>query len=199
MLMAARAEMATGASSLRTISEADLNAGSVTIEAAEDTDLVLTTFGVPEEPGPAGGQGYALTREYFSLDGELVSPSEVAQNTRMVVVLQVTPEAERTARLMIDDPLPAGFEIDNPNLLQSGSIAAMDWLDVTTDVEMTEFRTERFRAAVDHSGKGVISLAYIVRAVSPGEFHHPAALVEDMYRPAFRAWTDTGRVVVFGR
>jgi uncharacterized protein YfaS (alpha-2-macroglobulin family) len=39
-------------------------------------------------------------------------------------------------------------------------------------------------------------LAYIVRAVSPGQFHHPAATVEDMYRPEFRAWTDSGRVEV---
>ena len=39
-------------------------------------------------------------------------------------------------------------------------------------------------------------LAYIVRALSPGSFHHPAPSVEDMYRPDFRAVGDTGRVVV---
>ena len=32
----------------------------------------------------------------------------------------------------------------------------------------------------------------MVRAVSPGSFHHPAASVEDMYRPAYRARTDAG-------
>jgi uncharacterized protein YfaS (alpha-2-macroglobulin family) len=35
-----------------------------------------------------------------------------------------------------------------------------------------------------------------VRAVSPGTFHHPAATVEDMYRPDFRARTDAGVVAV---
>ena len=97
---------------------------------------------------------------------------------------------------MIDDALPAGFEIDNPNILRSGSRAALDWLSVDEEVDNAEFRTERFLAAVDHSGKGEVRLAYIVRAVSPGIFHHPAAIVEDMYRPEFRAWTDTGMVQV---
>jgi uncharacterized protein YfaS (alpha-2-macroglobulin family) len=32
--------------------------------------------------------------------------------------------------------------------------------------------------------------------VSPGSFHHPAASVEDMYRPEMRARSETGRVVI---
>ena len=45
-------------------------------------------------------------------------------------------------------------------------------------------------------GDDRIRLAYIVRAVTPGDFHHPAASVEDMYRPTFRAQTASGRVSV---
>ena len=97
---------------------------------------------------------------------------------------------------MIDDPLPAGFEIDNPNLLRSGAVAALDWLEVEDDPAMAEFRADRFVAAIDWAEAGSFRLAYIVRAVSPGRFHHPAATVEDMYRPEFRAWTGTGRVEV---
>ena len=199
MLMASRVELIGDSPGVRTVTEADIARGAVKIEADEDTDLVVTTYGVPDTAEPAGGQGYTLTRRYYSMDGEAVSPAETAQNARLVTVLEVTPTGERAARLMIDDPLPAGFEIDNPNLLQSGSLAALEWLRTTDNVAMTEFRTERFRAAVDHSGKGAVRLAYVVRAVSPGAFHHPAAVVEDMYRPAFRAWTDTGRVEVVAR
>ena len=36
----------------------------------------------------------------------------------------------------------------------------------------------------------------MVRAVSPGTFHHPAASVEDMYRPDFRARSDAGTVTI---
>ena len=96
---------------------------------------------------------------------------------------------------MVNDPLPAGFEIDNPNLLQGGDIDTLDWLK-TVRAENAEFRSDRFLAAVDWRSDEPFRLAYIVRAVSPGQFHHPAALVEDMYRPQMRAHTDASRVIV---
>ena len=40
------------------------------------------------------------------------------------------------------------------------------------------------------------TLAYIVRAVSPGTFVHPAATVEDMYRPERYARTSAGTLTV---
>lgn len=97
--------------------------------------------------------------------------------------------------MIVDDPLPAGFEIDNPALLRAGDIAALDWLQ-TAETESAEFRTDRFIAAMDWQGAEPFRLAYMVRAVSPGDFHHPAALVEDMYRPEYRAVTATGRMSV---
>ena len=96
---------------------------------------------------------------------------------------------------MVDDALPAGLEIDNPNLLRAGDIAALDWLDPATP-EHAEFRDDRFLAAVNLRDEDPFELAYILRAVTPGRYHHPAALVEDMYRPALRATTASGRITV---
>ena len=39
----------------------------------------------------------------------------VRAGARFVTVLRVSPHEAIGARLMIRDPLPAGFEIDNPN------------------------------------------------------------------------------------
>ena len=97
---------------------------------------------------------------------------------------------------MVNDPLPAGFEIDNPNLLRSGDVKSLPWLNTDANVRNSEFRDDRFLAAVDHYGKKEFQLAYILRAVAPGDYHHPAASVEDMYRPFYRARTDEGRVQV---
>jgi uncharacterized protein YfaS (alpha-2-macroglobulin family) len=36
------------------------------------------------------------------------------------------------------------------------------------------------------------TVAYVVRAVTPGIYAHPAASVEDMYRPQLSARTATG-------
>jgi hypothetical protein len=159
--------------------------------------LTLTAYGVPEVPGPAGGNGYAITRSYYTEDGVAVFPSNgVTAGDRFVVVLEVIPFGTAEARLMVADPLPAGFEIDNPNLLRGGDVGGFDWLDVQNDVAHSEFRQDRFLTAVDWSGSNTLRLAYVVRAVSPGSFHHPAASVEDMYRPDYRAQTDAGRVVI---
>ncbi|MEJ6398339.1 alpha-2-macroglobulin family protein [Yoonia sp. 208BN28-4] len=160
-----------------------------------DTEITVTTFGVPSEEVPAGGNGYAIRREYFTTDGVAVKATNVAAGTRLVTVLTVTPFGRQEGRLMVNDPLPAGFEIDNPNLLQGGDIRSMDWLSPIRG-ENAEFRSDRFLAAVDWRSDNPFQLAYIVRAVSPGNFHHPAASVEDMYRPQLRARTDASRVVV---
>jgi hypothetical protein len=161
-----------------------------------DTTLTVTTYGVPTEAEPAGGNGYAITRRYFTLAGEPVTLDQVAAGTRLVTVLEVTPFAYGEARLMVSDPLPAGFEIDNPNLMSAGSTAELGWLDALADVRHSEFRQDRFLTAVDWMSDQPFRLAYVVRAVSPGSFHHPAASVEDMYRPDFRARSETGRVTI---
>ncbi len=163
---------------------------------AQATILTVSTFGVPEVPEPAGGNGYAITRTYYSLDGVEVDPGRVAVGTRLVTVLAVTPFGSGEARLMVTDPLPAGFEVDNPNLLRAGQVGALSWLTPEEDVRHAEFRQDRFLTALDRDTDAPFTLAYIVRAVSPGTFHHPAASVEDMYRPTFRAVGATGRITV---
>ncbi|WP_425050963.1 alpha-2-macroglobulin family protein [Psychromarinibacter sp. S121] len=165
-------------------------------EGANETTITLTTFGVPEVPAAASGKGYSISRRYFDMDGSPVDPSEVEQGTRLVAVLTVTPHAEAEARLIVDDPLPAGFEIDNPNLMRGGDVQALNWLDLEEDVRTAEFRQDRFVAAIDWFTDEPFRLGYIVRAVSPGDYHHPAASVEDMYRPEYRAHSDAGRVTV---
>ena len=97
---------------------------------------------------------------------------------------------------MVSDPLPAGFEIDNPNLITGGSLTNLDWLGLESDVAHSEFRQDRFLTAIDRYGNETFRLAYIVRAVSPGTFHYPAASVEDMYRPDYTAHTDTGTLTI---
>lgn len=161
-----------------------------------DEVITLTRFGRRDGATEAFGNGYRINREYLTLDGTLVDPAQVAQGTRLVTLLTVINTGAPHGRLMIDDPLPAGFEIDNPNLLQSGDIRALDGIDVGYSPEMSEFRAERFLSAIDMRGQERIRMAYIVRAVSPGDFHHPAAMVEDMYRPTYRAQTASGRISV---
>ena len=158
--------------------------------------VTLTRYGQAEGATLAGGNGYRISRSYMTLDGLPADPAEVTVGTRLVAVLSIVGFTDRSARLMVNDPLPAGFEIDNPNLLRGGDIGALGDLGLTDYADHTEFRQDRFLAAVTHQGGDPLRLAYILRAVSPGGFHHPAASVEDMYRPQFRAQTASGHVVI---
>lgn len=163
----------------------------------DNVSAVLTTVAAPVQPLPAGGDGFAIERSYYTLDGEPATISEARQNERYVVVLKVTQDNAWPSRVLVTDLLPAGLEIDNPSLVNSASLENFDWIG---DVEAahTEFRSDRFVAAFDRSGTSGndITLAYVVRAVTPGTYDHPAASVEDMYRPQFSARTATGRMQV---
>jgi uncharacterized protein YfaS (alpha-2-macroglobulin family) len=179
---------------VRRLEDADPTASVIENVSAIAMDVTMTAYGVPEVPPPADGYGYAISRTTYTMDG-VPFEGNAASGDRMVVVIEVKPFEPIGARLIIDDPLPAGFEIDNPNLLRSGEVGALDWLQ-TADAQNAEFRSDRFIAAVNHSGTDPFRLAYVVRAVTPGTYHHPAATVADMYRPEYRANTETGAVTV---
>ena len=101
-----------------------------------------------------------------------------------------------SGQFMVDDPLPAGFEIENPDLSQSGDTSDLSWLKVDQPTHV-EARTDQFVAAFRFSSDTAsFSTAYMVRATSPGSFVLPGATVEDMYRPDLRANTDAGTVEI---
>ena len=164
---------------------------------SEPVSAVLTTVAAPIDPLPAGGDGFAIERTYYTLDGEEANVTEAQQNERYVVVLKVTEHNNWASRIIITDLLPAGFEIDNPSLVDSAKLANFDWLG-ETEAAHTEFRYDRFVAAFNRSegDNRDVTLAYVVRAVTPGTYDLPAAQVEDMYRPQYSARTATGRMQV---
>jgi hypothetical protein len=165
--------------------------------ANEAVTAVLTSVASPKEPLTAGGDGFEISRAYYTLDGEEANVSEVRQNERYVVVLTVKPKNDFQTRMMVTDLLPAGFQIDNPGLVNSASLGNFDWLPETQAAHL-EFRYDRFMAAIDRypGDRSDVTLAYVVRAVTPGSYDHPAASVEDMYRPQLYARSAAGKMKV---
>ncbi|RVI72963.1 alpha-2-macroglobulin family protein, partial [Sinorhizobium meliloti] len=166
-------------------------------EGTDAVSAVVTTVAAPAQPLSAGGEGFTIERSYYTLDGTAANVSEARQNERYVVVLKVTETNDWPSRVLITDLLPAGFEIDNPSLVDSAQLSNFEWIG-EVQAAHTEFRSDRFVAAFDRStgDNREITLAYVVRAVTPGTYDHPAANVEDMYRPQFSARTATGRMEV---
>jgi uncharacterized protein YfaS (alpha-2-macroglobulin family) len=182
----------------------DLASGPIRIRNLSDypNDARVTLSGVPVTPEPASGNGYAIERRAYDMEGnelDLSTPMPLGQ--RLVMVLTVVPDSTvpSFARLMIDDPLPAGLVIDNPNLLTGADVANLSFLTLQEKTPFSEFRADRFLTAVDAKSDGsAFSVGYMARAVAPGSFAWPAAIVEDMYRPYQRGRTGSGRLLVEG-
>ncbi len=189
---------------------------TVANEGDAPVDAVVTVIGAALTPEPAASKGFTLERSYYTLDGtpvELGSATggnaQVKQNDRFVAVVKFE-AIEPGGRILLVDRLPAGFEIENPRIVDSGDVKSLPWLKTSLRPVHSAFRDDRFVAAftlptrqpqngADGKPEGPatsITVAYIVRAVTPGTFVHPAATIEDMYRPERYARTPAGNLTV---
>jgi len=163
-----------------------------------NVQAVVSVSGSPLIPEPAAEQGFKIERSYHSVDGETVDPSKSKQNQRFVVVLKMTEPDPQFGRVIVADYLPAGFEIDNPRLVSSGETGTLAWITDAAEPVTTEFRDDRFTAAFNRNkdSSPVFTVAYVVRAVSPGRYVLPQAKVEDMYHPDRLGRTPTAAIEI---
>jgi len=209
---------------VRPVTPAEVKDGALVIsnEADAPIDAVVSVIGAAMTPEPAMSKGFTIERTYYTLDGKKVDLASASggqatlkQNERLVVVLKVA-SPDMGGRILVVDRLPAGLEIENPRLVDSGDIKTLDWLKATVKPEHTDFRDDRFVAGFDFFGSGEgrrgrhdadsdeesrdplnsATVAYLVRAVTPGSFVHPPATVEDMYRPDRFARTASGQLEI---
>ena len=76
-------------------------------------------------------------------------------------------------------------------------VADMQGLPALSPTRYADALDDRFVAALDIDGEARgFALAYLVRAVTPGQYRLPAVAVEDMYAPQFRGRAAMGSVVV---
>jgi uncharacterized protein YfaS (alpha-2-macroglobulin family) len=158
----------------------------------------VSITGVTQADLPAQSNGYAVSRAIYRRDGSPVDLAKIRQSEVFVVVIKGSrTDAARAARTLVIDLLPAGFEIETAGGTGGQSLANYSWLKDTTDTAYSEARDDRYVAALDlPEGKKEFMLAYVVRAVTPGEFKYPGLAVEDMYEPETAGRTAAGKLVV---
>jgi hypothetical protein len=171
---------------------------AITNSGEGNVQAVVSVSGAPLTPEPAAERGFKIERSYHTLAGEPADPAKTKQNQRFVVVLKITEPQPQFGRVIVADYLPAGFEIDNPNLVSSGETSALSWIADGVEPVNSEFRDDRFTAAFERKADAspVFTVAYVVRAVSPGRYVLPQAIVEDMYRPDRFGRTSTGTIEI---
>ncbi|MBI5166090.1 MAG: alpha-2-macroglobulin family protein [Magnetospirillum sp.] len=188
-------------------------ARGVTVRNAGDGEVfrVVSAEGVPAQPLPASGTGMTLTKQVFTLDGRPADLAALRRNDRLVVVVKGHVADKVRGDYAVLDLLPSGWDIEGVLRPEQPGYA---WIGTLSEAEMRQARDDRFVAAVampnwemDRSDADAptrrrnsetwdFTVAYTVRAVTPGSFALPAAVAEHMYVPRMRARTEMGRLVI---
>ena len=184
---------------------ADIVGGELLIRNTHDRDvwLTLTVSGQPTEMEAGRSEGAKLFKSVFGMDGTPIEDGRIARGERAIILLEAEARSSDAAMWVLADLLPAGFEIERivaPS--DAGDSGPFAFLGELNEVDLAEARDDRFVASWrTESGRGYLyqrkrRVAYLVRAVTEGDFAFPGAHLEDMYRPSRMASTDGGRLVV---
>ncbi len=187
-----------------------LQAGDLTAGLAVENlgnRLLWTSLGIsgyPAKPPEPVANGYRIERHYYDREGRPLDIGKLRSGDLVLVHLAID-APRRMADTLVVDMLPAGLELENQNLEHSIRLdqfridgKTIPELQTETDIVHQEYRDDRYVAAIDHGSYGQRShLFYLARAVTPGRYRVPPPLVEDMYRPRYRAVGETvGEMVV---
>ena len=140
----------------------------------------------PIQPAEAREEGIAVLKTLQPADGSGPTDGTFRAGELIEVTLQIVTPIERTF-VVVDDPLPAGFEPINLTLealrqrmpRQSRSRQEMWW----QGFQHVEKRDDRVLLYADYLAPGVHTYSYLVRAITAGTFTMPATYAEEMYTP----------------
>ncbi|MGB3626713.1 MAG: alpha-2-macroglobulin [Henriciella sp.] len=156
--------------------------------------------GAPSSPPAATSSKVRVQKAIRSISGGNVDLGDINQGDQLVVSMLITPEQRRTNPMIVADLLPAGFEIETvlkpaDGAREGSTDGAFSWLGTIDQAQTAEARDDRFIAAIDVRAEPV-RVAYVVRAVTPGNFAIPGVTIEDMYRPDVFARSAPGRITI---
>ena len=155
----------------------------------------VSTTGVPAEPWPAARQGMRVSRRFFTSAGEPLDLEQLKQNTVFVLLVEGRADDGFEHRALLMQGLPAGWEIAGK--LEAGKTAGMAWLGDLSEVEAQPAADDRFTSTMMLTKAApAFRVAVRLRAVTPGSFELPGAMLSDMYRPSVFARQATGRIKV---
>ena len=171
-----------------------------TLEGKAPMFRTVLVTGAPESAPPPASSDLRVDKTYYTLTGGKVNLSRVQQGDQLVVRMRVTPQERRLNPVIVADLLPAGFEIETvlrpaDGEQEYGNSGAFAYLGRLAHAQTAQAQDDRYVAAVDVYADAV-TLAYVVRAVTPGDFAMPGVVAEDMYRPEVFARSKAGRVTI---
>ena len=141
----------------------------------------------PRQKLAARDEGISVLKRLESLDGK---PIRTVKAGSLVVVAVDIVMPQEGLFIVVEDPLPAGFEAVNPSFLTESEeeLRKLDkinegnerWWEGFRHVEM---RDDRVLLFADSLTAGLHTHRYLARALTFGTFEAPGTKVEEMYSP----------------
>ncbi|MFN4225403.1 MAG: alpha-2-macroglobulin family protein [Hyphomonas sp.] len=192
------------------LSEAQVSGGvAFRLNAKAPVFRTVLVTGAPSSPPPAVSSKLTASKQVYTLSGQPVRLDQVRQGDKFVIALTITPQERRLNPVIVADLLPAGFEIETVLRPADARTVEYDWrtgedriregafgfLGEINRAQSSQAQDDRYVAAIDVYGDPV-TLAYVVRAVTPGTFAMPGVVAEDMYRPEVFGRSAPGRITI---
>lgn len=159
----------------------------------------VTVIGTPVAAPGSDSRGLSLTKTFYAMDGSRIDPSNMQQGQKVLVVISGRSDRAELRPIVVDDALPAGFEIESALTTEDAQNGPFRFIGDLTEVKVQEARDDRYIAALDVSSYQGFQVAYIARAVTQGNFYMPGAEAKDFYRSDLYGRTQGGRTVISGR
>ncbi|MFL6247301.1 MAG: alpha-2-macroglobulin family protein [Thermoanaerobaculia bacterium] len=170
---------------------------SVVMEDGYTADAAYFTVRVRGTPAEAtfrpSADGLRLTRTFMDRGGTPLVAKEVKQGEIVVIRTEIESSAGPMQNVVIQVPLPAGLEVENPRLATTESLP---WIQNLAAPQHADIRDDRVLFFVDLNAYGKLAFYTVARAITPGEFRLPPAQAEAMYAPSFRATEGIARFKV---
>ncbi|MCY3003571.1 MAG: MG2 domain-containing protein [Planctomycetota bacterium] len=182
-------QVGTDVREIRSGEELRLDAGHATTidlntEGSGRTYVAVRGVGRRSADAPAVDSGLRVRRRWLDLEGKELDPNAIRLGTLVQVELSVVALGSKHENdVAIVDPLPAGFEIENERLANTGTGFGRRRPGPAT-VALAPTRVEYLddRAVVFASAWAVEAhWSYRVRAVALGTFEHAPPSAESMY------------------
>ncbi|PHR57972.1 MAG: alpha-2-macroglobulin [Robiginitomaculum sp.] len=178
-----------------------VNSPSFTNNSDADTWRSIMVTGSPLQAPKPSAKGFMLSKSIFKMNGDRADIASIQKGDKLIVRVRFHSTFSRSRQAVLADLLPAGMEVEailspDDGEQQNGQTGAFEWLGELTAFQTQEIRDDRVIAVVETRRKDDYAIAYIVRAVTEGDFIWPGAVVEDMYRPSDRANTQSHRLII---
>ncbi|MCO6473048.1 MAG: MG2 domain-containing protein [Melioribacteraceae bacterium] len=140
-----------------------------------------------------------VRRRYFDYrSGTEITNNTFRQGDLIVCKFELTGVARDIENIVISDLLPAGFEIENPRLMETQRLTS-DSNNKLLPVEYLDIRDDRLLLFTSLRNQNYGEFKYLIRVVNRGEFHLAPITADAMYDREYNSINGGGIIKVTGR